>query len=86
METLITTTEAAELLGVGRTTIFWLIQNGTLEGLKVPEARGRGSKRRGFVVFVRRSDVEKIQDGSWRRMAPRKTNVADNGSGGEDHG
>jgi excisionase family DNA binding protein len=57
---------AAQILGVGRTTVRYLIERGDLEAHRLPP-RGR---IKGHKLYLRRSQVEAVKD-TWRRIKPR---------------
>lgn len=66
MPELIDILAAARRLGVGRTTIIYLIERGDLEEFRVPSARGKRLDR-----YVRKDQVEALATGGWRRREPR---------------
>ena len=71
MDELISVTEAGEILGVSRSTVAKLIEDGRLEGFRLLGGDGRGANRRGYQVYVRKAQAEELADGSWRRQKPR---------------
>lgn len=64
---LITVTQAAEILGVKPTTIYYLMNRGDLTPLRLPP-RGRLKGKKTYLV---RAEVERVKN-SWRRHKPRE--------------
>jgi excisionase family DNA binding protein len=63
---LVTVTQAADIMGISRSTVEYLIRRGDLTPLRLPpQGRLKGRK-----MYLHRAEVERVKH-TWRRQRPR---------------
>jgi excisionase family DNA binding protein len=63
-EELLSISEASRVSGLSRNTLHYLIREGRLQAVRMPP----GYRRKGWKLYLRKSDVEALKPGDWRRI------------------